>query len=494
MKYMKSYNFVKFTIVITIFIAASFVMLSVVEASAQTDNVDIKIHLRSVYESKISLLALSDRGTYVSIIEMPSIKNGETTTLSVPEKSLPGEFVIRFDYKQKESDAPYPSEKYIFINDQDLELWVSPIYCNNADSTYFQANERENSAFVRFSNENAKQKEQLGLLQNFMMNYGAPESKFYQQGIIEYEQKRQSFNKWLTAQTLKDKALFVSSLYGFQYVPQISWGGDESDRIKNLIAHYFDGIDFQNPYLIKTSDINKWMDNYVNLYGQLATTVALRDSLFSEAGRTAIEKAKLGHPLVYGWMVDYFYRGFESNAMDAGMKILEPYLNDSTCLTSKRQEITRRLKGIETLVTGSKAPDISIKNEESTLFELSNFAPDSDYILLLFWSGDCGHCVELANKIYPWSQQTEVNQKLAIVAISLDDTDLDIKAWEQKKKELIGWEHLNESEGVRSKVAGDYYILSTPVMFLLDKDKKIIAQPLSLEELEKAIENFESMK
>ena len=100
MKYMKSYNFVKFTIVITIFIAASFVMLSVVEASAQTDNVDIKIHLRSVYESKISLLALSDRGTYVSIIEMPGIKNGETTTLSVPEKSLPGEFVLRFDYKE----------------------------------------------------------------------------------------------------------------------------------------------------------------------------------------------------------------------------------------------------------------------------------------------------------------------------------------------------------------------------------------------------------
>jgi hypothetical protein len=96
----------------------------------------------------------------------------------------------------------------------------------------------------------------------------------------------------------------------------------------------------------------------------------------------------------------------------------------------------------------------------------------------------------LADKIYPWYQQTEVNKKLAIVAISLDDTDLDIKAWEQKKKELTGWEHLHDTEGVRSKVAADYYILSTPVMFLLDKDKKIIAQPLNLEELTKTIENF----
>jgi peroxiredoxin len=279
-------------------------------------------------------------------------------------------------------------------------------------------------------------------------------------------------------------------MYGFQYVPQISLSGSDYDRIKNIIDHYFDGIDFENPYLIKTSDINKWMDNYVNLYGQLSTTVALRDSLFSEAGKTAIEKAKQGHPLVYGWMVDYFYRGFESNAMDAGMKILEPYLNDPTCLTSKRQEITRRLKGIETLVTGSKAPDFSIKNEEGTLFQLSTYAPKSDYILLLFWSADCGHCAELANKIHPWSQQSEVNEKLAVVAISLDDTDLDIIAWEQKKKDLTGWKHLNDTDGVRSKVAADYCILATPVMYLLDKDKKIIAQPLNLEELEKAIENI----
>jgi peroxiredoxin len=487
---MSKYNFLRFTIVITIFIAVSFVMLSVVEASAQTDNVDITIHLRGVYESKISLLSLSGGRIFVSIIEMPGIKNGETTTLSVPGNSLPGEFVLRFDYKEKDLSTPYPSEKYIFINDQDLELWVSPIYCNNADSTYFQANERENSSFVRFSNENLKQKEQLALLQTFLMNYDAPESKFYQQGIIEYEHRRQTFNQWVMDQTLKDKALFVSSMYGFQYVQQISWNGDEFDRIKNLIDHYFDGIDLKNPFLIKTSDINKWMDNYVNLYGQLAITVALRDSLFSEAGRIAIEKAKYGHPLVYGWMVDYFYRGYESNGMDAGMKILEPYLNDSTCLTSKRQEIARRLKGIETLIVGSKAPDISIKNEEGVLFELSAFAPNSDYILLLFWSADCSHCVELADKIYPWYQQTEVNKKLAIVAISLDDTDLDIKAWEQKKKELTGWEHLHDTEGVRSKVAADYYILSTPVMFLLDKDKKIIAQPLNLEELTKTIENF----
>jgi hypothetical protein len=59
------------------------------------------------------------------------------------KSSLPGEFVLRFDYKENKESTPYPSEKYIFINNQDLELWVRPQYCNNADSTWFQPDEKK---------------------------------------------------------------------------------------------------------------------------------------------------------------------------------------------------------------------------------------------------------------------------------------------------------------------------------------------------------------
>jgi thiol-disulfide isomerase/thioredoxin len=395
---------------------------------------------------------------------------------------------LRFDYRETAASTPYPSEKNIFIYQQDLELWVSPKYCNNGDSTWFQKGELENATFLEFSKANGKQKEKLGLLQNFLMNYDDTESKFYQQGIKEYEQRRQTFNQWLKTRSDQDKALFVSTLYGFQYVPQIPWKGSEPERINSLISHYFDGMDFKTPLVIKTSELNKWMDNYVNLYGQLATTVALRDSLFPLAGRTAIEQAKKGDPLVYGWMVDYFYRGYESNAIDAGMKILEPYLNDPNCLTSKRQEISRRLKGMETLVAGSKAPDIALKDPEGGLFELSKLQTSSKYILILFWSADCSHCVELAGSVYPWQQQTDNQKKIEVVAVSLDETDTEIKAWEKKIPELKGWKHLRAPDGVRSKAAADYYVLATPVMVLIDaKTREIIASPNTLKELITAI-------
>ncbi|MCX6277951.1 MAG: thioredoxin family protein [Bacteroidetes bacterium] len=473
---------------LTIAIAVSLWLSAPFFASAQTRDVTITIHLRGVYESKISVLAMSGSRTFKPVNEVPGIKNGETAKISVLKENLPGECVLRFDYKENESSTPYPSEKNIFINEQDLELWVSPKYCNNLDSSWFQKGEKENTTFVEFSMENAKKKEKLGLLQNFLMNYDDPESAFYRQGIKEYNERRNNYNDWLKSRKQQDKALFISNMYDFQYVPEIVLKGSESDRMQSMINHYFDGMDFQDPRIVKTSNINKWMDNYVNLYGQMATTVALRDSLFPAAGKNAIEKAKPGHPLVYGWMVDYFYKGYESNAIDAGMKALQPYLDDPNCLTTKRQEIERRLKGMETLVTGAKAPDISLKDFEGNLFELNRYETKCKYILLLFWSADCSHCVETVDKIYPWQRQLDVQQKIDIIAISLDETDTEVKAWDKKITGLTGWKHIRAAEGVRSKVASDYYVLATPVMILLDaKTREIVASPNTLNELMTAI-------
>lgn len=464
----------------------SFLVLSCF-ARAQNSGVSVTIHLRGVSESKVSLMPLSGPKQFKSIVELQSIKNGETTELQVPKEYLPGEFVLRFDYKEKKESTPYPSEKHILINNQDLQLWVSPMYCNNPDSTWFQKDERENSAFALFSKENGKQKEKLALLQQFLMNYDDTKSKFYQQGIEEYESRRQAYNQWLDTRVKKDKALFASSMYRFSYVPQISWEGSEKDRMIGVIKHYFDGIDFNDAIITKTSQLNEWMNSYVNIYGQMATTVALRDSLIPISAKTAVEKAKQGNPIVYGWMVDYFYRGFESNNLPEGMKVLEPYMNDPNCLTTKRMEIERRLKGMETLVIGSIAPDISLKDVGGNMFELKTYNPNTRYILLFFWSADCSHCIETVDAVYPWQQLAEVKPKVSVVSISLDETETEVKAWEQKIKVLAEWKNIRASDGVRSKVASDYFVLATPVMILIDaKTKEIIALPSTLQELKTA--------
>lgn len=467
---------------------ALFLSIMLFPISFLAQNTIVTIHLRGVYESKFSLLPLSGSTALKPIIEIASIKNGSTSTLSIPSEDLPGEFVIRFDYKENSTSTPYPSEKRIIVGDQNLELWVHPVYCNNPDSTWFGKDEKENNTFASFSIENGSRKQMLGLLQNFLLNYDDPSSDFFQAAITEYEKRRLEYNSWVDKQVEKYQTLFVSNIFGFQKVPEIKWEGSDSDRKNSFREHYLKVIDFSKPLIIRTSEMKSWMDGYVNLYGELAITTTLRDSLFTLAGRNAIEAAKKGDPLVYGWMVDYFFNGYESFNIEKGIKMLEPYLNDSNCLTTKRLEINKRLKGMESLVPGTLAPDINMTDATGNSFVLSKYSEGKSNILLLFWSADCSHCSEMVGNLYPWYKKPEVQKRLDIVAISVDETETEIKAWQSKIPELKGWTHIRAAEGIRSKVANDYYILSVPVMILLDaKTKKIIDLPENPEQLSKLL-------
>ncbi|NTW34191.1 MAG: redoxin domain-containing protein, partial [Bacteroidetes bacterium] len=453
-------------------VVALFCMIFNFQLSAQ--DITLKINLSGVYESKISLMPLIGPNALKSIAEIASVKNGESGTISVSKDMLPAEFVLRFDYKEKETSTPYPSEKSIFINNQNLELWVKPMYSSNNDSTYFQKDEKENTLFAKFTKENGKQKEKLGLLQNFLMNYDTPLSKFYQQGIEEYEKRRGEYNQWLKELSTQHNELFVSHTFQFQYVPQISFKGSETDRIQSVIAHYFDGINFNDSLLINTANLKEWMNSYVNLFGSLSKTLAMRDSLFPLAGKTAIEKARLGNRKVYGWMVDYFFKGYESFNMTAGIKMLEPYINDTNCLTSKRQAIEKRLTGMKTLLTGTLAPDLTIKDDEGNDVLFSAYKTKSPYKLILFWSADCDHCKKLVKELYPWYQELSNKNLVDIFALSLDETETEIPIWQDAIIKLPGWKHQRCEGGINSKEANAYFILSTPVMILVDsKTNKI---------------------
>lgn len=457
-------------------------------ASPQNQDLGITVHLRGVYECKISLLPLTGPKALKPILEVAGVKNGKTARLVVPAEYLPGQFVLRFDYKEKQESTPYPSEKNILMSKQNLELWSNPKYANNPDSTWFQKGEKENSAFALFSEENSRKMKNLGVLQAFLLNYDQPESNFYNQGIGEYEIRRRDYNQWLNTQTIRDSALFASNIYRFSKVPEISWKGSERDRERSLISHYFDEMDFSNPNLIRTSQLTEWMDTYVNLNMKSAISVVLRDSIISGVARSAIEKSKTGSSIVYGWMVDYFYKGFEANNIPAGMKVLEPYLNDPLCLTSKRQEIGRRLRGMESLIPGIKAPDIQLNDATGRNFDLKSWNPPTQYILLFFWSADCSHCIETVADLYPWQQQAANKQRISVAAVGLNDSEPIVKIWDQKIKDLPGWLHVNAIGGVQSKVANDYYILATPVMVLLDsKTKEIISMPVSVRELQSIV-------
>jgi thiol-disulfide isomerase/thioredoxin len=454
--------------------------------SLGAQSVKLKIHLSGVYASKVSVIPMAGPKALKPIIETPSIKDGETTSIELTKDVVPAQFVLRFDYQEKETSTPYPAEKFVFVNNQDLELWVNPRAIHKSDSTYFQKGEKENAINELFMKENAKKREQIGLLQNFLLSYDQPQSNFFNMGIKEFESRRAVYNQWVNSQVSKYNDTFVSRTFQFQKLQSVDWRGTEQDRLNNVIEHYFEAMNFKDPLLIRTAEMKDWMNKYVNLYGAMSTTVALRDSLFTLAGKRAIEAAKTGDPLVYGWMVDYFYQGYEGFNIAPGMKMLKPYLDDPYCLTNKRQAIEVRLKGMETLVPGALAPDFPWKLNSGKVIQFHDFKTEAKYKLVLFWSADCQHCKELMAKLYPWYQNPAYRDLMDVFAISLDETETEIPAWEKAVVNYSAFKHKRTEKGIRSPEASAYFVLATPTMILVDaKTNKIIALPETVEQLEK---------
>jgi hypothetical protein len=95
----------------------------------------------------------------------------------------------------------------------------------------------------------------------------------------------------------------------------------------------------------------------------------------------------------------------------------------------------------------------------------------------------------MVSAIYPWQRQAEFAKKIDVIAISLDETETEVKAWEKKVQDYPGWKHLRGEEGVRSKVAADYFVLATPVMVLVDAaTRNIVATPNTMNDLLKAMQ------
>lgn len=464
----------------------SIACLAGIQATAQDRK--LKIYIQGVFASKVSILPTVGQNALKPMYESPLIKSGESVTITLPADQLPGQFVLRCNYQETASSNPYPSERNLFVNGDDLEMWVRPKAINNPDSTYFAKGEKENHLFAQFAESNAKYRTQLGLLQNFLMGYDQPQSEFFSQGAKEYENRRLQYNKWIESQIEKDKESFVSNTYTFEYLPSITWKGSEEQRMESLVEHYFDNIDVSNPLLVRTPQLRTWTDQYVNIYGARATSIALRDSLFTLAGKRAIEKVKSGHPLLYGWMVDYFYRGYEGFNISAGVKMLEQYLQDPRCLTTRRMEIEKRLQGIESIRPGATAPDFLLTDQTGKSIQFYNYKKNAAYKLLLFWSADCQHCLELVQKLHPWSISDGAKSSMEVVAVSLDFTDTEIAKWESERAKLTGWKHAHAKGGINSPEASAYYVLATPVMILVDPaTNKIIALPETIQQLQDAL-------
>jgi thiol-disulfide isomerase/thioredoxin len=251
--------------------------------------------------------------------------------------------------------------------------------------------------------------------------------------------------------------------------------------------NFWNHIDFSDDRLIRTPLFH-------NKLNQFFTRVIIQhpDSIIVEADRL-IEKAR-AHKEVFKYTVFFITNTFERSqimGMDAVfVHMVETYYmsGEVDWVTEEQlQTVSTRAMALKPLLLGRVAPDVRMTRPDGRPVNLHSV--NAPFTVLYFWDSECGHCkrntpklVELYNKMKP--------KGVEVFAVN---TETEPESWisyiNQNYPQWINVQDRTNSSGFRDK----YDIWSTPLIFLLDKEKKILAKKITVEQLDEII-NFEMQK
>lgn len=282
---------------------------------------------------------------------------------------------------------------------------------------------------------------------------------------------------------------------------------DSSFPFRYFKTHYWDGFDFSDDRLVRTPVFHNKLKKY---FSQLVVQVP--DSINKEAD-WLIEKIGNSKEL-FKYTVHYITNTYEkSNIM--GMDAVFVHMGLNYYLTGKAfwmdslnlKKFEERVKTLEPLLIGKTAHNISLIDiTGKNWVKLHDIK--AEFTILAFWDPDCGHCKKEIPKLAEY-YNTVKHKNIKVYAVSSHEDEKWREFVKEKQLDFINvavpakvfsdQNYTNEIvlSGLTDTKSLNYHntfdIYSTPVIYLLDKDKKIIAKRLDVENLEKLIE-FEYKK
>jgi thiol-disulfide isomerase/thioredoxin len=166
-------------------------------------------------------------------------------------------------------------------------------------------------------------------------------------------------------------------------------------------------------------------------------------------------------------------------------------------LTDKGKKIiTDRAYSLMANIMGNPASEIELPDTAGKKVNL--YSVEAPYVLVTIWDPTCSHCKEIVPKLDSMyhAKWKNLGVKLFGMAKETDGTKQDWLSFIQKNK-LNDWVHVyysKESEQARVNSGVPSYsqlydVQSFPTLYLLDKDKRIIAKKVTFEQVDEILQH-----
>jgi thiol-disulfide isomerase/thioredoxin len=245
--------------------------------------------------------------------------------------------------------------------------------------------------------------------------------------------------------------------------------------------HYFDNMDLTDERLLRTPFFHGKLESY------FTQTVLQHPDTLTAAAIDLIERSR-PNPEMYRYMIQHFFNYANDSkmmGMDAMLVAIgEKYYLSGEATWADEEFLTKlrdRVVKIKPTLIGLKAHDMKLESLTGEFYRLSEIS--APYTILAFWEPSCGHCKKEIPALYNdvWTKYASKGVKVMAVY-----TQIDTKEWQEfvEEKNLVGSGWINVFDRYQQSGFRDYYdIYSTPVIYILDKDKKIVAKRIGVENI-----------
>ena len=372
-----------------------------------------------------------------------------------------------------------------FLVGQDQTFTVSGGF-QKGDSQHFSG-APETEAFQNYQHFLEQQRNvQMHLQQEMQKYHSLPDSaKAIRNRMMALNQKMQNY--WNT-QAQKYKGTFYADFMHFMDIPRpgnikVPDGVSNPDSVRWAKTyafqrdHFWDNFNFNQEGLIRTPLIKNRLDTYLD-----KVLIQDPDSILGPAKRL-IDQSKVNDNM-FRYMADYVLT-HSANSQVMGMdkvfvKIADAYfLNgkaswaDSTMMAKIREKVYVTRPNL----IGKTAPELKLPDADGQYFSLHQV--DAKYTILYFWEPDCNHCKEQTPVLYDKVYKKLHSKGVEVYAVL---TQPDEKAdWQKFINDhgLYDWINVWDPDMI-SNFHALYDVHSTPTLYILDKNKKIIAKRLDV--------------
>ena len=273
-------------------------------------------------------------------------------------------------------------------------------------------------------------------------------------------------------------------------IPIINGNADSTYPFYYVKNHYWDNVVFNDNRLIRTPFFETKLDEYFKNYVSREP-----DSIIEEV-QYMLTVAKTGKE-IYPFLLFKFTNKYISPEFMGQDKVFlhlfQSFFSkgDTVLLNDEsKKAITERAYSIMANLIGNAAPPLDLNTMDNKAFSLYN--SPAKFTFIAFWDPTCGHCKEEMPRVD--SFYTKNWKQLGVQVIGVNTNVKELASWKQFITEQhfdAGWVHIYQTEaalnaevnaGKATTIRQLYDVFKTPTFYLLDKDKKIIAKNLTVDQ------------